>query len=161
MLKFEDIVEAGETVVPVVETVMDAAEETGKTSIIIISKIVGLTILGVAGVAGLTFGGVKLIQMKKEDTFWKKASSFDIDFWRVNRDKLDFTLPSSSNTVSVDFIREFKDDMDWVLLSKFHDFSEDEIMEFKDYVNWSIIKENQCISGDFVLQFEKMLEEAK
>lgn len=79
-------------------------------------------------------------------------------FIREMKDYVNWYYISSSQKISEDFIREFKDYMDWDYISSKQILSEDFIKEMKDYVDWGQISYSQELSEDFIREFKDYVD---
>ena len=74
----------------------------------------------------------------------------DIEYFRQNKNILDWFWISGNQKLSEDFIREFKDKVIWYSISTRQNLSEEFIREFKDKVDWRNISYSQKLSEDFI-----------
>ena len=78
----------------------------------------------------------------------------DIEYYRKNKDTLNWGSISRLSDLSDNFIREFKDQVDWNYISIYQILSEDFIRDFEYKVNWDYISANQKLSEDFIREFQ-------
>ena len=78
----------------------------------------------------------------------------DIEYYRKNKDTLDWYLISERQKLSEDFIREFHDKVHWGNISEYQKLSEDFIRKNQDKVSWYYISSHQKLSEDFIREFQ-------